>query len=253
MGAFGHQGTVDHAVHKCPPAAVASFVPALRRPMAWLLDIDGTLVLTDEIYLSVFAELLRPYGYEVDLAWYMENVHGKNDREVFSHLFPDATEDELQRLSVQKDACFREKARLLGMKSLAGLPEALALAKREGVRCIAVSNAPRAACECALQCLKDTIAAADVIDGLVVGAECLRPKPFPDPYLVAMELIGRSPSECIVFEDSGSGVASAVAAGVAAVIGIRSSLSDSDLRRQGATVTVVDWRAVDAKLLNSVC
>lgn len=56
-------------------------------------------------------ELLRPYGHEVDLAWYMENVHGKNDREVFSHLFPDATEDELQRLSVQKDACFREKVR----------------------------------------------------------------------------------------------------------------------------------------------
>lgn len=54
------------------------------------------------------------------------------------------------------------QSRLLGMKSLAGLPEALTLAKREGVRCIAVSNAPRAACECALQCLKDTIAAAGV-------------------------------------------------------------------------------------------
>ena len=52
------------------------------------------------------------------------------------------------------------QAQLLGMPHLAGLPEALALAKAQGVRCIAVSNAPRAACECALASLKATIEAA---------------------------------------------------------------------------------------------
>ena len=64
------------------------------------------------------------------------------------------------------------QAQLLGMPHLAGLPEALALAKAQGVRCIAVSNAPRAACECALASLKATIEAAGArpSGGVVVGA-----------------------------------------------------------------------------------
>ena len=47
-------------------------------------------------------------------------------------------------------------------------------------------------------------------------------------------------------------VASGVAAGVAAVVGIRSSLSDADLRAKGAAVSVEDWREVHVSLLNSL-
>ncbi|KAL3906597.1 MAG: hypothetical protein SGPRY_010493, partial [Prymnesium sp.] len=146
-----------------------------------------------------------PHGFHVDQPWYKANVHGKNDHEVFSAIFPDASPEELKQLSLRKDAWFRTKAKSVGMKYVDGLPEALAFAKREGVRCIAVSNAPRAACECALEMLRETVDAADVIDGLVVGAECKRPKPFPDPYLVAIDHVRSSPSECVVFEDSSSG------------------------------------------------
>ena len=39
---------------------------ALRSPMTWLLDIDGTLVLTDDIYLSVF-KVPTPRSCEVSL------------------------------------------------------------------------------------------------------------------------------------------------------------------------------------------
>ena len=37
-----------------PADAATSTTSSLRLPMTWLLDIDGTLVLTDDIYLSVF-------------------------------------------------------------------------------------------------------------------------------------------------------------------------------------------------------
>ena len=39
-------------------------------------------------------------------------MHGKNDREVFSALFPNADAQELKELSLQKDQCFREQVRL---------------------------------------------------------------------------------------------------------------------------------------------
>ena len=49
---------------------------------------------------------------------------------------------------------------------------------------------------------------------LVTGDEVDRPKPFPDPYLLAARLLGADPAACVAIEDSPKGVASAVAAGV---------------------------------------
>ncbi len=49
---------------------------------------------------------------------------------------------------------------------------------------------------------------------LVSGDEVDRPKPYPDPYLLAARLLGADPAACVAIEDSPKGVASAVAAGV---------------------------------------
>lgn len=59
-----------------------------------------------------------------------------------------------------------------------------------------------------------------VVDGLQVQ----RPKPFPDVYLKTAALLGVHPRNCIVFEDSPTGIAAARAAG-AHVIGVASHTS----------------------------
>ena len=74
-------------------------------------------------------------------------------------------------------------------------------------------------------------------------------KPHPDPYLIAMERLGVPAHDCVVFEDSRSGVRAGVAANVAAVVGVRSELGDEDLRGAGAQVTVGDWTEVTPQLL----
>ncbi|MFC6145975.1 HAD family hydrolase [Corynebacterium nasicanis] len=47
----------------------------------------------------------------------------------------------------------------------------------------------------------------------VTGDEVPRPKPAPDMYLRAAELVGADPGECLVFEDSFTGMTAAVSAG----------------------------------------
>jgi len=64
-------------------------------------------------------------------------------------------------------------------------------------------------------------------DVIVDGSEVSRPKPAPDVYLRAAELLGISPRDCIVFEDSPVGVAAAVAAGMR-VVGVRTHPSPLD-------------------------
>jgi HAD superfamily hydrolase (TIGR01509 family) len=49
---------------------------------------------------------------------------------------------------------------------------------------------------------------------LVTGEEVGQGKPHPEPYLTAANKLGIAPEECLVFEDSDSGIASALAAGM---------------------------------------
>ncbi len=57
----------------------------------------------------------------------------------------------------------------------------------------------------------------DVFDAVVTGDAVERGKPDPEPYLSAAAALGIDPSQCIAFEDSLPGVASATAAGVVTV------------------------------------
>ena len=60
------------------------------------------------------------------------------------------------------------------------------------------------------------------------------------------------PEECLVFEDSRSGVRSGVAAGVLGVVGIRSCLPDEDLRACGCATTIADWSEFTNEVLDQL-
>jgi len=52
---------------------------------------------------------------------------------------------------------------------------------------------------------------------VVAGDDVTNGKPHPEPYLSAAELLGVAPEDCIAFEDSPTGLASAEAAGCHAI------------------------------------
>lgn len=49
---------------------------------------------------------------------------------------------------------------------------------------------------------------------MVIGYECARPKPHPDPYEEGLSRLGLTADVCVAFEDSVNGVKSAVDAGL---------------------------------------
>jgi HAD superfamily hydrolase (TIGR01509 family) len=59
----------------------------------------------------------------------------------------------------------------------------------------------------------------------VNGFDVTRPKPYPDIYLEAARRLGKEPADCLVFEDSPTGLQAGLAAGMR-VIGIATSTSD---------------------------
>jgi len=75
---------------------------------------------------------------------------------------------------------------------------------------------------------------------VISGEECPRGKPHPDPYLAALDQLGVTADEALAFEDSPSGLASAVAAGIR-VVGVTSTLPASELIALGAVATITDF------------
>jgi len=217
-----------------------------------LFDLDGTMMATDPVYVRVFDEILRPYGHKVDKKFFEHNIHGKVDEEIFLSLLPKAlSQQERTKIMAEKDRLFRkiifapENKLLVPMP---GLVKFLDWAESHGIRSACVTNCPRSTAEALL-------AALDLrrrMDFLIIGAECTRAKPFPDPYLTAMSRLGARPEDCIIFEDSRSGMRSAVASEARLCIGIRSSLNDHVLMQHGANATVGDFTEVTPELFNQL-
>ena len=227
---------------------------AVARPRVhMLLDIDGTLAMTDHLYMLTFRDLMQPYGHtEVDDAWFAKHVAGKVDDAVFRALLPADmdTPEGLAEMSRKKDATYCRLMMEHGAEIVKGLGGALEMARENGFRCVAVSNAQRAGCEAVLAMLRRELGEiTSVIEDLVVGTECARAKPHPDPYMEAMSRLGAAPSECVVFEDSRTGVKAGIAAKVAAVVGLRTSLTEEQFREAGAARSIANWAELDAEML----
>lgn len=172
---------------------------------AILFDLDGTLADTDPLHLLAWQEVLKPYGLKVDPTFYRERISGRLNPEIVRDLLG-LEGEEAERLIATKEARFRELAQ--GLKPLPGLPEFLERIREKGLSWGVVTNAPR---ENAHHVLKALGLRPPL---LVLAEEVGQGKPDPLPYRVALERLGIAPEEALAFEDSPSGVKSAVGAGI---------------------------------------
>ncbi|WP_127104443.1 HAD family hydrolase [Pararhodobacter zhoushanensis] len=203
------------------------------RRAALLFDLDGTMLHTDPIHIAVFADLMAQRGLAVDEAFYMAHVHGRLNVDIFAEFLP--SEADPQALSDAKEAEFRRRLPR-PFPAMPGLGAVLDHAERAGHGLAVVTNANRLNAEAMLAAIGQRAR----FEVLVIGEECARGKPHPDPYAQAMTLLGVAPADCLAFEDSPSGIRAARAAG-AQVIGLRSTLSDAALRAAGAHHTISDF------------
>ena len=200
-----------------------------------LFDMDGTLVDTEHLHFEAFRTVLGPHG--VDLSWsdYRRFVMGHPNHAIAAHFLPHVPQHSHADLMDDKERRYR--ALVTDVTPSAGLLDLLAWADAEAIPYAVVTNAPRANADLVLEALG--IRAR--FRAVVAGDEVTHQKPHPMPYLTAAAAIGGDPRRAVAFEDSGSGVASAVAAGLA-VVGVTPALDENDLRGRGAGLLVEDYR-----------
>ena len=201
---------------------------------ALLFDLDGTLAETDSLHLPTWVNVLRPYGIGVDREFYRESISGRSTSEIVEELLPKLSTEEGRKLAVAKEASFRERAREL--EPLPGLLDFMEEAKNRGLSLALVTNAPEENVEAILLALE----LGEFFDEVVLSDEVGPVKPDPAPYRAALDKLGVAPEEALAFEDSPSGIASAVGAGIPTV-GIASTQAPETLLQAGAFTVARDF------------
>ena len=201
---------------------------------ALLFDLDGTLLDSDADHLIAFQRVFAPHGIALDRASYAANIMGASNEMIARLYLSHLPSDEQAAILTAKEEAYR--AGLSDLKPIAGAMALLDFADLRGLKRAVVTNAPRANAEKVLEAL----GIERRVPILVIGAELRRAKPDPLPYLTALERAGALASRSLAFEDSLSGVRSAVAAGLA-VVGMTTTLPSRTLIDAGATLTASDF------------
>ncbi|MFF4038534.1 HAD-IA family hydrolase [Streptomyces sp. NPDC001816] len=185
------------------PATAPTTVLTAR---ALLLDMDGTLVNSDAVVERIWRRWAERHGLDGDEV--MKVVHGRQGHASMAVLLPERPVE--QNLADNARMLAEETADVEGvvevpgaaafLASLRGVPHALVTSAD-----VALSTARMAAAGLALPEVRITAES--------VGAS----KPDPEGFLKGAAELGIDPGECVVFEDSGAGIAAGRAAGMRVV------------------------------------
>jgi len=201
---------------------------------AILFDLDGTLVNTDPLHFLTWQEVLKQFGLQIDLPFYKQHISGRHNPEIIKDLFPDLPLEEGLKIADAKEALFRNCGEQL--QPLVGLIALLDWCHSSHLKMAVVSNAPKPNADFMLNSLEISQSFSTV----VLAEDAPPGKPDPAPYQVTLERLGIAPQEAIAFEDSPSGITSAVAAGIY-TIGIATTHPTENLLKSGASIVIDDF------------
>ncbi|MFF3075312.1 HAD family hydrolase [Kitasatospora sp. NPDC057904] len=178
-----------------------------RGLQAVLLDMDGTLVDTEDFWWQAEASLFAELGYALDEADRAQVVGGPMSRVIDYLLARTGVDLSPADLTVLINQRFVD---LLGggVPLMPGAERLLNTLAAHGIPAALVSASHRHIIDIVLRSL-----GAEHFAFTVAGDEVPRTKPHPDPYLEAARRLGAEPARCVVVEDAPTGVKAAEAAG----------------------------------------
>jgi HAD superfamily hydrolase (TIGR01509 family) len=187
---------------------------------AVLFDMDGTLVETEQYWGQAMFELAASLGGRMSGGARAATV-GSSMRRSMSILHADLGLERTEEELLADGRWVEDRtAQLLatGISWCPGARELLTEVRAAGLRTALVTTTPRRLADIVLSTIRADLD-GDPFDVTVCGDEVPARKPDPAPYRQAMAALGVEPGDCVVVEDSESGVAAGLAAG-AAVLGV---------------------------------
>ena len=181
---------------------------------ALIFDMDGVIVDSNQMHRQAWEAFNRRYGLETTEEMHQRMYGKRNDWIVRDFYGEGMTPEEVEARGRAKERLYREM--MAGRIEQMLVPGLRAFLERHRDLPMGVgSNAEPENVAFVL----DEAGLRRYFRAVVDGHQVRHAKPHPEVYLRVAELLETEPARCIVFEDSHSGAAAAVAAGMT-VIGI---------------------------------
>src|SRR5579859_1068764 len=202
---------------------------------AILFDMDGVLIDSAPTVERVWRVWALAHGF--DPARVVAQAHGRRSIETIRAVAPTMDAEKENILVEQMEIDDRD-----GVAALPGAAELLGQLPDERFAIVTSATRPLAVARlgyAGLPVPRYMITADDVING----------KPSPEPYLKGAALLGFTPADCVVFEDTPAGIASARASAMQAVA-LRTTYPAQEV--QAADAIVASLEDVKAELRGEV-
>ena len=188
---------------------------------AILFDMDGVLIDSAPAVERVWRVWARAHG--LDPARVVAQAHGRRSIETIRAVAPTMDAEKENILVEQMEIEDKD-----GVTALPGAARLLAQLPDERFAIVTSATRPLAIARlgyAGLPVPRHIITADDVVNG----------KPSPEPYLKGAALLGFAPADCVVFEDTPAGIASARASAMQTVA-LRTTYPAQELRAADAIV-----------------
>lgn len=173
------------------------------------VDLDGTLIDTRMVNYESYRMALEEMGFSLSYECYEEECFGKYYLDFLPQLMGDNPSDkDIERVHERKKMLYASCTSAGRLNK--GLFDILAALRATGEwhTALVTTGSSRNAEEIlrAFNCY-------DLFDLVLTSADVSRNKPDPEGYLLAMSTLNVLPENTVIFEDSGTGLAAAMASG----------------------------------------
>jgi HAD superfamily hydrolase (TIGR01509 family) len=233
-GGRGRAGS-ERLARPVPFAALSSF-------KAVIFDLDGVIVDSETVHPRTFELALAEYGVKIDNRLWKRAYTGIGSYAIFDDLVKKyGIKEDARELVKKRNEIYLAEIKRNRLPVIAGFPEVHRLLSDAGIK-EAVASGGHA------NHVKESLRSAG-LEGMpfVAIEQVRRGKPAPEIFLLAAKRLGVKPSECIVFEDSLSGVEAAARAGMPCVA-LSTTMPAGELRARAALVAR-DFRSKRLKSL----
>ncbi|MFH8656377.1 HAD-IA family hydrolase [Streptomyces afghaniensis] len=192
---------------------------AVLTARALLLDMDGTLVNSDASVERVWRRWSERHGLDPDEV--MKVVHGRQGYASMALLLPGRPMEQNHVDNARMLA--EETADTEGVVPIPGAPEFLASLRGLPHALVTSADVP-------LSTARMAAAGLELPEVRVTAESVGASKPDPEGFLKGAAELGVAPEDCVVFEDSGAGIAAGRAAGMTVVgVGSRAAFHEPDV------------------------
>lgn len=184
----------------------------MSRPRAVILDVDGTLIDTNDAHAHAWVEVCHEFGHDVPFGKVREMIGMGGDR-VLPGLTGLLEESEVgQEMKERRGTIFRERY----LPSCQPFPCARELLERfrdDGLQLVVATSASKDD----MAALLEAAGVADLVDAKTSSSDADNSKPSPDIVQAALQNAGCDPSEAIMLGDTPYDVEASGRAGVRCV------------------------------------